>query len=65
MKIYKCIICHIELQEKPIRLAKQLYGTGRYLQYNQVEHYDFCNKCFKKFENWINKHKEEKYEKTK
>lgn len=55
-KIYKCCICHTVLTEyKPIRLTKKEYG-GRYCQYNPVDNYDFCKKCYAKFNNWIKKH---------
>ena len=47
MKIYKCIICNKVLEEKPIRLVKQIYGAGRYNQYHPIEHFDFCKKHFK------------------
>jgi len=58
-KVYKCCICHKELEEyKPIRLVKQLYGIGTYKQYANVRHYDFCKECYRKFNNWIRKHKE-------
>ena len=56
-KIYKCTICHKELKDKPIRLTKQEYGI-KYNQYSPVENYDFCNRCYKVFNNWIIKHKE-------
>ena len=58
MKVYKCCICHKVLDYKPIRLVKQEYGIGRYNQYSSVKHYDFCNKCYKAFNNWLLKHKE-------
>lgn len=61
-KIYKCCICHNILQEKPIRLVKQLYGIGPYNQYTNVEHYDICSKCYKAFDKWLTKHKEENNE---
>lgn len=56
----KCCICHQILDYKPIRLVKLKYGVIYSDQYKQIAKYDFCNKCFKKFENWIKKHKEEK-----
>ena len=57
-KIYKCCICHkIFRDDKPIRLVEQHYGIGNYKQYANYRNYDFCKSCFKKFENWINKHK--------
>ena len=59
-KIYKCCICHAVLEEdKPIRLVKQLYGLGKYNQYANVHNYDFCKMCYRKFNNWIRKHKED------
>lgn len=59
MKIYKCIICNKVLEEKPIRLVKQIYGAGRYNQYHPIEHFDFCKKHFERFMNWINNHRRE------
>lgn len=58
-KIYKCCICHKILEEKPIRLVKQLYGVNKYKQYSPIENYDFCIGCYKIYEKWINKHKEQ------
>lgn len=58
-KIYKCDICHKILEEKPIRLIKQEYASGNYNQFCQTERYDICKNCYKIFEKWINKHKEE------
>ena len=59
-KVYKCCICHgVLVDTKPIRLVKQIYGAGNYKQYTGVENFDFCIECYKKFENWIKKHKEE------
>lgn len=61
MKIYKCVICKkIMNDKKPIRIVKQLYGAGEYNQYGSVEHYDFCDRCYSKIDNWIQKHREEK-----
>ena len=57
---YKCCICHNKLDYKPHRLVHQEYGIGSYRQYANVKNYDFCDKCFKQFTNWIRKHKEEK-----
>lgn len=57
MKIYKCVICNKTLEEKPIRLVKQIYGAGRFNQYYPVEHFDFCKQHFEKIMNWINKHR--------
>lgn len=58
-KIYECCICHKILEIKPIRLVKQIYGAGNYNQYYPVSNYDFCEDCYKKFNNWINKHRRE------
>lgn len=58
IKIYSCCICHKELKEKPIRLSKQEYGITKRKQYSPVANYDFCDKCYKVFNNWIVKHKE-------
>lgn len=58
-KIYKCCICHEIQEEKPIRLTKQLYRTKGYGQYYPIEHYDFCRKCYRKFNAWLKKHEEE------
>lgn len=57
MKIHNCCICHKTLDYKPIRLVKQKYGIGRYKQYSNVCNYDFCIECYKTFNRWINKHK--------
>lgn len=59
-KRYFCCICHERLEDKPIRLVKQEYGIGKYLQYSNVDKYDFCEKCYRTFNNWIIKHKEER-----
>ena len=60
IKIYKCCICHEVLEEyKPIRLVKQKYGTGYYNEYKKVCHYDFCKRCYAKFNGWLKKHKED------
>lgn len=59
-KIYSCCICHKELDYKPVRLVKQLYGLGRIKnQYGYCTKYDFCNNCYSKFANWINKNRKE------
>lgn len=59
-KIYKCCICHSVLEEyKPIRLVKQRWDTTRNVYRNRAN-YDFCIDCYKKFNNWIKKHKEVK-----
>ena len=62
-KEYKCCICHKVLDYKPIRLVKQKYPTrqeGRkYQQYYPVAVYDFCERCYKPFEKYIDKYREE------
>ena len=58
-KIYKCCICHKVLDDKPIRLVKQLYNIGRYKQYSNVDYYDICKSCYRVFHNWIVKHRKE------
>ena len=56
---YKCQICKKTLDYKPVRLVKQLYGIHpRYLsQYYQDTYYNFCYDCYKKFDNWVNRRK--------
>lgn len=56
MKIYKCCICKKTLQEKPIRLVKEIYGAGRYNQHYPVTFYDFCERCYSVFQRWIDKY---------
>lgn len=58
-KIYKCCICHEVQQEKPIRLAKQKYEFDSYGRYFTKKLYDFCPKCYSKFNRWVKKHEEE------
>ena len=60
-KVYKCCICHNVLTEyKPIRLVKQKYGyRGTWGRYTNCANYDFCIDCYKRFNHWIRKHKEE------
>lgn len=59
-KVYKCCICHgVLVVEKPIRLVKQVYGAGNYKQYTGVEKFDLCYDCYKKFEAWIRRHRNE------
>lgn len=55
-KEYFCCICYEKLNYKPTRLVKQEYGAGRYNQYYNLHNYDFCKKCYKKFDNWVKKH---------
>lgn len=60
IKIYKCCICHEILEEyKPIRLTRQKYGMHHRNQYSPVANYDFCKRCYAKFNRWLKKHKEE------
>ena len=55
--IYKCSICHKQLENKEtIRLAKQLYGISYVGGHQTVSKYDFCKDCYRKFEVWIRKH---------
>lgn len=59
--MYKCSICHKILENKEtIRLAKQLYGISYAGGHYTVEKYDFCKECYKKFNKWLIKHREEK-----
>ena len=55
-KIYKCCICHKILDYKPHRLVHQEYQNTGYKQYKNKYNYDFCNRCFKIYLAWINKH---------
>lgn len=57
-KIYKCCICHKVLDTKPHRLVHQEYEVRGYGQYKNKHNFDFCDKCFNKYLNWIRKHKE-------
>lgn len=58
-KIHKCCICHATLDYKPIRLVKQIYDNKElYGAYHNTNNYDFCKKCYSKFNSWILKHKE-------
>lgn len=60
-KIYKCCICHNELDYKPIRLVKQINDNKEtYSAYHNKANYDFCKECYKRFNNWLIKHKEVK-----
>ena len=54
-KIYKCYMCHKVLDHKPHRLVYQEFERSRY--YN-IFNFDFCDKCFKTYRNWLEKHKE-------
>lgn len=53
-KRYFCCICRKELiNVKPIRLQERKYGVGRYQQYYPTDNYDFCEKCYKLFLEWL------------
>ena len=58
-KEYKCCICHVKLDYKPHRLVHQEFGIGNYRQYYNEKHYDFCDRCFKQFIKWTQKHEKE------
>lgn len=65
LKQQECCICHATVYNNVVvRLQKCLYGAGRTSGHYPVEHYDFCKRCYAKFEKWINKHKEEADEKN-
>jgi len=57
-KVYKCCICHNELDNKPHRLVHQEYKHVGYGHFINQHNFDFCDKCFKTFRGWIIKHKE-------
>lgn len=59
IKYYECCICHKKVNYKPTRLVKQRYGvnTNYPSQYSMICNYNFCDECFKKFQNWVNKHR--------
>lgn len=50
-----CDKCKKELDYKPIRLYKYLYGVKKYKQYVPVKRVDLCKKCFEVIERWLNK----------
>ena len=54
---YKCCVCKKIIDYKPTRLVKQLYGIHPHYksQYNQSCVYNFCDECYKKFDNWVNR----------
>ena len=54
-KIYKCCKCGKTLEDKPIRLVKEVYGAGKYNMLYRTEHYDFCDKCYQIFDDWLKK----------
>ena len=59
-KIYRCCICHKVLEnKKPIRLVKQKYPEReerKNIQYYAVAIYDFCDRCYKPIDKFINKY---------
>lgn len=61
MKVFECCICHQEIQRKElIRLVKQINDKREYYSRNiNVYNYDFCKRCYAKFNNWIKKHEED------
>ena len=57
-KEYYCCICKKKIEQKPIRLVKQIHNNKEcYGKYSNVFNYDFCNGCYKTFDRWIVKHK--------
>ena len=50
-----CDKCKKELDYKPIRLYKYLYGVKKYKQYSPVKRVDLCKRCFGVIERWLNK----------
>lgn len=57
----RCIICHKEIiRYKPTRLYRFEYGNKPYKQYKAIEHWDFCNNCFKRFQLWLYKNNQKK-----
>ena len=50
-----CDKCKKELDYKPIRLYKYLYGVKKYKQYAPVKRVDLCKKCFGVIERWLSK----------
>lgn len=59
LKIYKCCICHTVLDEyKPYRLVMQIWDGPYGGRYMNKHNYDFCKKCYRVFNHWIIKHKE-------
>lgn len=59
IETYTCQICKKELDYKPVRLVKQLYGINlKYpSQYAQCTYYNFCYDCYEKFDNWVYRRK--------
>lgn len=59
--VYKCSICHKDLKNiETIRLAKQLYGVSYVGGHQTVKRYDFCKECYRKYDAWLRKHREDK-----
>ena len=56
--VFRCCICHEVLNDKPIRLVKQVHDNKKpYGAYHYRTNYDFCKRCYAKFNRWIEKHK--------
>ena len=57
---YRCCICKKIIKYKPTRLVKQMYGINPHYksQYSQCCVYNFCDECYKKFDNWVNRRKQ-------
>ena len=55
IKKYYCCICGKEIPREHNRLTHQQYGISRYQQFTSVKNFDFCEKHFKIFTNWIYK----------
>lgn len=59
-KEYECCICH-KIIERDKRLVYQEFdGKKSYGTFHNKANYDICNSCFKIFEKWILKHRNEK-----
>ena len=59
-KEYECCICH-KIIERDKRLVYQEFdGRKSYGAFHNKANYDICNNCFKIFEKWILKHRNEK-----
>ena len=56
-KEYRCCICHSVIETRPIRLVKQLHDMKEtYGAFHNYHNYDFCRRCYSKFNNWVKKH---------
>jgi uncharacterized protein with PIN domain len=55
-KEYRCCICNDLIDTHPHRLVHQEYEHIRYYHFINKKNYDFCDKCFKVYLNWIKKH---------